>query len=183
MMIIINVIIKINRTKEIILPQYCNDTKDGWWWTCLNGCNGQMEAVHIADCQCYHPNLPGWRTNMDPSGDTWTRTQRSLGPVLYQQLWCSSSSHCEQENRWRQPHRLAYVLCLIKKWRWPIKIVLAYTFFKTWYRYQENKAERNASIIATGKKMVPFEVFRSKRNDFHGDTVFRRNNHGKKIGR
>ena len=79
-----------------------------------------------------------------------SRIHRSLGPVLYQQLWCSSSSHCEQENWWRQTHCLAYVLCLIKKWRWPIKIVLAYTFFKTWYRYQENKAERNASIIANG---------------------------------
>ena len=143
---------KTKQKKKIILPQYCSDTKDGWWWTCLNGCNGQMEAVHIADCQCYHPNLPGWRTNTDPSRDTWTRTQRSLGPVLYQQLWCSSSSHCEQENWWRQPHYLAYVLCLIKKWRWPIKIVLAYTFFKTWCRYQENRAEMNASITATKER-------------------------------
>ena len=148
MMIIINVIIKINRTKEIILPQYCNDTKHGWWWTCRNGCNGQMEAVHIADCRCYHPHLPGWRTNMDPSSDTWTRTHGSFGPVLYQQLGCSRSSHREEENWWRQTHCLAYVLCLIKKWRWPLKIVLAYTFFKTRCRYQE----RNTSITATKER-------------------------------
>ena len=152
-----------------------------------------MEAVHIADCQCYHPNLPGWRTNTDPSRDTWTRTQRSLGLVLYQQLWCSSSSHCEQENWWRQTHYLAYVLCLIKKWRWPIKIVLAYTFLKTWCRYQENRAEMNASITATKErgyllksaqhspiqpKQENWYINResscsSKRNDFHGDTPFR----------
>ena len=100
----------------------------------------------------HHSNLPGWRTNMDPSPDTWTRTQRGFGPVLYQQLWCSSSSHCEQENWWRQTHYLAYALCLIKKWRWPIKIVLAYTFFKTWCRYQENRAETNASITATKER-------------------------------
>ena len=143
---------KIKLKKKIILPQYCSDTKDGWWLTCLNGCNGQMEAVHTADCPCYHSNLPGWRTNMDPSPDTWTRTQRGFGPVLYQQLWCSSRSHCEQENWWRQTHYLAYVLCLIKKWRWPIKIVLAYTFFKTWCRYQENRAEMNASITATKER-------------------------------
>ena len=152
MMIIINVIIKINRTKEIILPQYCNDTKDGWWWTCRNGCNGQMEAVHIADCRCYHPHLPGWRTNMDPSWDTWTRTHGSFGPVLYQQLWCLRSSHREEENWWRQTHCLAYVLCLIKKRRWPLKIVLAYTFFKTQCRHQENRAKRNTSITATKER-------------------------------
>ena len=135
-------IISWSRKRRRILPQYCGDTKDGWWWTCLNGCNGQMEAVHIADCQCYHPILPGWRTNMDPSGDTWTRTQRSLGPVLYQQLWCSNSSLCEQGNWWRQTLRLVFVLCLIKKWIWRIKMVSPYSFSKRRCRYQENKAKR-----------------------------------------
>ena len=123
-----------------------------------------MEAVHIADCQCYHPNLPGWRTNTDPSPDTWTRTQRSLGPVLYQQLWCSNSNLCEQENL--QSQRLAYVLCLIKKWRWPIKIVLAHIFFKTWCRYQEIKQRGTRVSLQREKKMIPFEVFTEL-----GDTI------------
>ena len=130
-----------------------------------------MEAVHIADCQCYHPNLPSWRTNMDPSRDTWTRTQRSVGPVLYQQLQCSNNSLREQENWRRQTQRLVHVLRLIKKWKWPIKTVLAYTL------------KHDVGIRKTKKKWTRVSLQRKKDDTFWRLHKTRRYNQSKKIGR